>query len=94
MRLDNHRTSLPPAMTDVHDAWSRIHEVAPSGWFVGRPGYDPGRHQWTQYAYDPHERPRVGLRSREWMAVGETELDVLEEMARCLAEINAGRVPM
>lgn len=45
------------------------------------------------YAYDTTEKPRVGLRSREWMAVGETELAVLEEMARCLAELSEGRVP-
>jgi len=31
-----------------------------------------------------------GKRSREWTAVGLTEVD---EMARCLAEIRDGRVP-
>ena len=80
-------------VTDRDRAWARIHAATPAGWFVGRPGYDPGRQQWTQYAFDPSERPRVGLRSREWTAVGMTELDVLEEMGRCLEEIKQGRVP-
>jgi hypothetical protein len=35
----------------------------------------------------------VGKRSREWTAVAPTELEVVREMARCLGEISAGRVP-
>jgi hypothetical protein len=31
--------------------------------------------------------------SREWMAVAHTEEGVVLEMARCLREIGAGRVP-
>jgi hypothetical protein len=46
------------------------------------------------YAFDQRERPSVGVRSREWTAVAETEAGVLREMARCLREIGAGRVPM
>jgi len=45
------------------------------------------------YAFDPAERPKVGLRSREWEVEGLTEEDVVHEMARCLREIGAGRVP-
>ncbi len=45
------------------------------------------------YAFDPSERPMVGLRSREWTAVAATEEGVVLEMARCLREIAAGRVP-
>jgi hypothetical protein len=75
------------------DAWSHIHDVTPPGWHVGRPTYNPSRRLWEQYAFDPAERPKVGLRSHEWCAVGETELGVLEEMARSLAEINDGRMP-
>ena len=35
----------------------------------------------------------TGLRSREWTAVGITEVACLREMARCLREIREGRVP-
>lgn len=77
----------------LEEAWNEIHAATPSGWHVGRPGYNPGRHIWEQYAFDPSERPRVGLRSREWTAIGDTEEAVVREMARCLREIGAGRVP-
>jgi hypothetical protein len=45
------------------------------------------------YAFDPAEKPRVGLRSREWTCVGHTELHVLREMARAMRAISEGRVP-
>ena len=45
------------------------------------------------YAFDPNERPRVGLRSRESTALGDSEEDVVREMARCLRAITAGRAP-
>ncbi len=44
------------------------------------------------YVYDPSERPKVGLRSREWTAVATSEEGVVSEMARCLREISEGRV--
>jgi hypothetical protein len=31
--------------------------------------------------------------SREWTAVGKTEAECVHEMARCLQEVSAGRVP-
>ena len=45
------------------------------------------------YAFDPSETPDVGKRSREWTAVGPTELDCVRTMARCLAELKEGRYP-
>ena len=42
-------------------------------------------------AFDPTETPVAGSRPGEWTAVGRSELDCLEVMARCLAEIEAGR---
>ncbi len=45
------------------------------------------------YAFDPSERAKVGIRSREWTAVAATEEGVVREMARCLAEIKEGRAP-
>jgi hypothetical protein len=35
----------------------------------------------------------VGVRKREWTAIAPTEEAVVAEMARCLGEISAGRVP-
>ncbi len=45
------------------------------------------------YAFDPSERPRVGLRSREWTAVAGSEEGVVRELARCLRLIGEGRAP-
>ena len=45
------------------------------------------------HAFDPHGTPIVGKRSREWTAVGPTELRRVEEMARCLGELREGRWP-
>jgi len=44
----------------------------PAGWYVGRPSYHDERHEWTQYAFDQREQAKVGVRSREWTAVGGT----------------------
>ena len=35
----------------------------------------------------------MGHRSREWTAVGQTEIECVCEMARCLREISEGGVP-
>jgi hypothetical protein len=46
------------------------------------------------YAFDQNEKAAVGWRSREWTAVGQTEVECVREMARCLREIVEGRVPV
>ena len=74
-------------------AWEAVHANTPAGWQVGRPAYVDRYREWRMYAFDPSERPVVGWRSRESVASGQTELDCIEEMARCLAEIRAGRWP-
>lgn len=51
------------------------------------------RNEWQMYAFDPSERPVVGRRKREWTAIAPTEERGVREMARCLREIAAGRVP-
>jgi hypothetical protein len=79
---------------DLEAAWGEVHDATPPDWYVGRPSYHDEPHEWTQYAFDQRERPSVGVRSREWTAVGATEVDVLREMARCLRELGAGRVPL
>ena len=79
--------------TDLEDAWADVHDAKPPGWFVGRPFYHERHHAWEQYAFDPAERARVGVRSREWTATAATEVEVVRELARCLREIREGRVP-
>jgi hypothetical protein len=73
-------------------AWDKLHSVTPTGWFVGRPGQRHGG-QWAVYAFDTTEKAQVGRRSREWTAIGESEVECVQEMARCLSEIGAGRAP-
>ena len=80
----------------MEEAWSEVLDATPPGWYVGKPSYHDERREWVQYAYDPAERPKVGLRSREWTAVAtseESEEGVVRGMARCLREIGEGRVP-
>ena len=80
-------------MTDRERAWDELHAATPPGWYVGTPVYHVERDQWVLYAYDPSERPVVGIRKREWQAVADSEIGVLRDMARCLREIAAGRAP-
>lgn len=42
------------------------------------------------YAFDQAEKAHIGRRSREWTAVGPTEVECVREMARCLRAIGAG----
>lgn len=82
-------------MTDaaLEDAWAAVHDNTPEGWYIGRPGFEERYNQWSMYAFDPSEKPVVGKRSREWTAVGRTELECVQEMARCLGELREGRWP-
>jgi hypothetical protein len=81
---------------DLEHAWAELDEANASlGWRVGRAYLhdELASNPWEQYAYDPTERPKMGRRSREWTAIGRSEVQVVREMARCLREIAAGRVP-
>lgn len=80
-------------MNELEAAWDQFHAATPPGWFVGRPGEHPERQKWVMDAFDPSERPKVGLRSREWTAEAPTKVGVVREMPRCLWEISEGRVP-
>jgi hypothetical protein len=80
-------------MTDLEAAWAAVHENTLVGWYVGRPMEHPERNEWSQFAFDTTETPVVGKRSREWTAVGPTELRCVQEMARCLGELREGRWP-
>ena len=66
---------------DLAAAWNDLRDAKPDGWYVGRPSWDDRRKVWEQYAFDPLERARVGVRSREWTAVAPTELGVIRELA-------------
>jgi len=78
----------------IVELWERLHDATPSRWAVGQPAFEPHRAvPRSQYAFDSNERPKVGHRTREWTATGETEGACLEEMARCLAEMKEGKVP-
>ncbi len=85
--------SYPAGVSALEEAWNAVHDATPAGWYVGRPSYHNERRQWVMYAFDPSERPNVGLRSREWTAVGASEVEVVREMARCLRELGRGRAP-
>jgi hypothetical protein len=64
------------------------------GWHVGRPGYSDALKVREQYACMPAEsRHGVGHRAHEWATTGQTEVEVVREMARCLRLIGARRVP-
>jgi hypothetical protein len=75
------------------DAYADLLAATPPGWHVGGPTLHDERGEWVMYAFDPGEQPKVGQRSRQWTAVHPTEVGVVREMARCLQEIGAGRVP-
>jgi hypothetical protein len=62
---------------DLEAAWGEVHDATPPDWYVGRPSYHDERHEWTMYAFDQRERHRAGVKSREWTAVAETEVEVL-----------------
>jgi hypothetical protein len=80
-------------LSDLEAAWNEIHEANTMGWRVGRPYFHDEVDWWEQYAFDPTERPKVGKRSREWIAAGRTEVDCVREMARCLRDLREGRWP-
>ncbi len=84
---------LAGVTTERESAWDELLEAKPPGWYVGSPSYHTDRREWVMYAFDPLERAVVGVREREWTAIAGSEEAVLREMARCLRDIAAGRVP-
>jgi len=77
----------------LEEAWNEVRAALPSGWTISRASYHPERREWLIYAFDPSEKPKVGLHSREWTAVAPTELLVVREMARCVRIVREGGVP-
>ena len=77
-------------MSDLEEAWDALHAATPLGWHVGRPHHTEERGVWEQYAYlradgEPTEK--------DWVAIGASELECVQEMTRCLVEIGKGRRP-
>jgi hypothetical protein len=67
-------------------------------WQVGRPTYHHERDEWQMVAFDPKERPKPGKPRQRiwttiWTTIGPTEELCVRNMAYCLREIVAGRVP-
>ena len=81
------------AVSELEDAWTAVHTATPPGSYVGQPTWHVERRESVMYAFDTTERLSKGdCRSREWTA-HPTEVGVVAEMARCLREIVARRVP-
>jgi hypothetical protein len=75
---------------DLEAAWDAVHENTPDGWYAGRPGYEERHYRRSMYS---SETPVVSKRSREWAAVGPTEVRWVQVMARCPGEPREGRWP-
>lgn len=80
-------------MSGLEAAWDELRAANTMSWQVGQPYLHDERNHWEQYAFDPSERPIDGKRSREWVAVGPTEVRCIREMARCLRAFREGRWP-
>ena len=78
---------------DLAAAWDERHAAAGLARRPARLQQALPAQQWEQFGFDPSERAHFGLRSREWTAVGQSELAVVREMTMCLREICEGRAP-
>jgi hypothetical protein len=80
--------------SDREVAWSAVHDVMPPNWFLGRRLFVERYNHWVQFAYDTTDRGRPGKpRTRQWTALGETEVECVREMGRCLRIIGQGAWP-
>ncbi|MFN8519585.1 MAG: hypothetical protein U0667_09440 [Chloroflexota bacterium] len=80
-------------MSEIEMAWDEVRAANTMGWRVGPPYFHDERRCWEQYAYDAREIPVDGKRSREWIAVGPTEVGCVRSMASCLRDLSADRWP-
>lgn len=82
-----------PRPGDVELAWEVLWEVVPTGWTVARPQRDLVTRQWNVSAVLVSGTSRIGHMPKVVSAQGPTEPAVLVELARCLSEVEQGRVP-
>ena len=79
---------------DLAEAWEQVHDNTPEGWFVGRPGWED---RYTSSGRctpsTPRRRPWSASGHGSGLTVGQSELDCVQDMARCLGELKAGRWP-
>ena len=81
-----------PGFEERYNQWSQYaFEERYNQW--SQYAFEERYNQWSQYAFDTTEKAVVGKRSREWIAVGPTELRCVQTMAYCLLELGEGRWP-
>jgi hypothetical protein len=75
---------------NLEEAWQAVYAVLPPEWAVTKPVHHPELGSWVAYARNTRYR-KTGVPFVE--AVGPTEPRALHELARCIVEVLAGRVP-
>lgn len=65
---------------DSRGKLGQIWALLPAGWQMDEPAFDPALQQWTLRVYDPMERPRSGLRERDWNAFGDTPDEAMDSL--------------
>jgi hypothetical protein len=48
----------------LEQAWAALRAATPAGWYLGRPGEHPERHEWLLQAFDPSEPAIASFRKR------------------------------
>jgi hypothetical protein len=89
-KMDSKWMTMP--MSELEEAWTAVFEVLLDGCSVPMPVEHPELGYSIAYARDTRyrkDKPTPAF----WEAAGVTEPAALREVARCLAELVAGRVP-
>ena len=75
----------------LEEAWSAVHDATPRAGMLAHRRFREYQNRWEMFAFDTNDRGRPGRpRTRQWTAVGASELEVLQEMARCLEVVGRG----
>lgn len=79
-------------MDDLEAAYGALWAVPPAGWDVARPVEHVENRYWVSYVRDPHWHK--GKATPAYVeAIGPAEPKAIAELARCITEVLAGRVP-
>lgn len=79
-----------PRPGDIAVAWEAIWEIMPAGWVSSRPSYDGSSRLWCASAVRP---TRVAVGPPVVVAYAPTGSLAIVEIARCITETVAGRLP-